>query len=92
MGNPASDTLQELTRSRPLLTSQTDQFLTDEATTFLITAQRRAMELSDYMRGGTKRQTTHTSWMQTCMRPSLDSRTGKSCGTIAVPTADVTTS
>src|SRR5262245_50414224 len=29
--------------------------------------------------------------MQTCMRPSLESRTGKLCGTIAVPTPDVTT-
>jgi hypothetical protein len=30
--------------------------------------------------------------MQTCMRPSLESRTGKLCGTIAVPMPDVTTS
>src|SRR5262245_32851267 len=30
--------------------------------------------------------------MQTCMRPSLESRTGKLCGIIAVPTPDVTTS
>src|SRR5262245_60008938 len=30
--------------------------------------------------------------MQTCMRPSFESRTGKLCGTIAVPTPDVTTS
>ena len=55
-------------------------------------ARRASAERRRYIRGGTKRQMIQTSWMQTCMRPSLESCTGKLCGTIAVPTPDVTTS
>jgi hypothetical protein len=50
-----------------------------------------------YTPGGMKRHITSISpdgsWrIQTCMRPSFDCRTGKSCGTIAFPCFDVTTS
>jgi hypothetical protein len=48
------------------------------------------------MVGGTKRQRTDMVpfkyLMQTCMRLSFDVCLGRSCGTIAVPCLDVTTS
>jgi len=62
-----------------------------------ITLGGSAASLADFhMVGGTKRQRTDMvpfkDLMQTCMRLSLEVCLGRSCGTIAVPCFEVTTS